>query len=336
MPVKVQVFGAAPFSVQEVCNVQGVMVSSWVFPQNKIEGFQDYAPAADILLWFQLKLSGAGIPLEKLANVQSKTRYGGMENSGCIFYFEESVNGKQDQRALFAHEIAHQWFGNCVSEKDWPHIWLSEGFATYLTMVYERETFGEEQYMRSIESARKRVLKFEKQNPKRAILDSLSDVNDYLSPLTYQKAALFLNALHSHLGDEMFWEILRQYIQKFWLSNADTKDFIEIAERVSGRELDVWMTRWLLQPGVPELRWKYRFDSENQKIEFEFRQEAEQWKPQVVDVAWKESGGLAVQKRVWLNAAGTLINLPAKHTPYEVALENRGCDFFRKVSYIGQ
>ena len=75
-------------------------------------------------------------PFEKLANVQSKTIYGGLENAGAVFYSENSVTGKGRSEGLMAHEIAHQWFGDCVSEADWHHIWLSEGFATYLTSMY--------------------------------------------------------------------------------------------------------------------------------------------------------------------------------------------------------
>jgi len=67
---------------------------------------------------------------ERLTNVQSTTRFGGMENAGCIFYDENSITGTRSSESLLAHEIVHQWFGNSASEKDWPHLWLSEGFAT--------------------------------------------------------------------------------------------------------------------------------------------------------------------------------------------------------------
>ena len=81
-------------------------------------------------------------PFTKLANVQSKTRFGGMENAGNIFYFENSVSGERKIENLFTHEIAHQWFGNSASESDWTHVWLSEGFATYFTDLYILKSFG--------------------------------------------------------------------------------------------------------------------------------------------------------------------------------------------------
>ncbi len=76
------------------------------------------------------------MPYKKLANVQSKTTFGGMENASAIFYDENSVTRSTAGRRIIAHEIVHQWFGDMATEKSFAHLWLSEGFATYLTHVY--------------------------------------------------------------------------------------------------------------------------------------------------------------------------------------------------------
>ena len=134
IPVKVMTFGAARFAVKLAGQAGKVPVWTWVFPQNRTEGFYDYGIALKPLE-FYIRLIGE-YPFEKLANVQSKTIYGGLENAGAIFYYENSVTGLGKAEKLIAHEIAHQWFGDCVTEEDWYHIWLSEGFATYLTSMY--------------------------------------------------------------------------------------------------------------------------------------------------------------------------------------------------------
>ena len=134
LPVKVMTFGVARFAVKYEGEVDKTPVWSWVFPQNRIEGFKDYSVAMKPLEFYS-RLIG-DYPYEKLANVQSKTIYGGLENAGAIFYSENSVTGLGKAERLVAHEIAHQWFGDCVTEADWHHIWLSEGFATYLTSLY--------------------------------------------------------------------------------------------------------------------------------------------------------------------------------------------------------
>jgi aminopeptidase N len=67
-----------------------------------------------------------------------------MENASAIFYSESSVTGKGGVEDLLAHEIAHQWFGDMVSEKSFAHLWLSEGFATYFTDLYFEKKYGKD------------------------------------------------------------------------------------------------------------------------------------------------------------------------------------------------
>ncbi len=140
LPVKVMAFGAARFAARYEGEADSIPVWSWVFPQNRLEGFNDYSVALKPLEFYS-RLIG-DFPFEKLANVQSKTVFGGMENAGAIFYAENSVTGQGKAERLIAHEIAHQWFGDCVTEADWHHIWLSEGFATYLTDMYSESIQG--------------------------------------------------------------------------------------------------------------------------------------------------------------------------------------------------
>ncbi|MEL6925988.1 MAG: M1 family aminopeptidase [Bacteroidota bacterium] len=148
LPTKVMVIGVARFAVNLAGYVDQIPVTSWVYRQDRYAGFGDYKMATEVLAFFIKKIGT--YPYGKLANVQSKTRYGGMENAGNIFYFENSVNGKKDQEKLIAHEIAHQWFGNSASEMSWHHLWLSEGFATYLTDLYLEEVRGRAAFLMEV------------------------------------------------------------------------------------------------------------------------------------------------------------------------------------------
>ena len=100
-----------------------------------------FASAGDIVALFS-RLVGP-FPYEKLAHLQSSTRYGGMENASEIFYADGAFRRGTMNDELIAHETAHQWFGDAVTERQWPHVWLSEGFATYFSALWVREARGD-------------------------------------------------------------------------------------------------------------------------------------------------------------------------------------------------
>jgi aminopeptidase N len=191
---------------------------------------------------------------EKLANVQSKTIFGGLENAGCIFYAENSVTGQGKDEGLIAHEIAHQWFGNSVTEKEWHHIWLSEGFATYLTNVYMEMKYGEEKFRQSMTSDRNRVLRSNSRVPGAVIDTTITDLMRLLSVNTYQKGGWVLHMLRNEIGDEQFWKGMRLYYERFRNGNALTSDFEKVMEEVSHRDLGKFFYQWLYIPGEPDLK----------------------------------------------------------------------------------
>lgn len=251
LPVKVMAFGAASFSISETGKVNGTPVTSWVFPENSEEGMNDYSVAVKPLAYY-CNLIG-DFPFEKLANVQSKTIYGGLENASCIFYAEKSVTGKGTAESLIAHEEAHQWFGDCVTEKDWYHVWLSEGFATYLTSMYFESVNGKEALKKDLSSTRERVLKYWERNKKPVIDTTITDLMALLNVNSYQKGGWVLHMLRNEIGDEAFTNGLKLYYNRLRNSNALTEDFREVMEETGGKDLSWFFMQWLYTPGQPEL-----------------------------------------------------------------------------------
>ncbi|ULQ56476.1 M1 family metallopeptidase [Flavihumibacter rivuli] len=257
IPTKVMVIGAAQFAVGYAGELKGVPVSSWVFPEEKKNGFHDYAQTLDILPFFTENI--APFPFEKLASVQSKTIFGGMENAGCIFYHENSVNGARKEEALISHEIAHQWFGNSATEKHWSHIWLSEGFATYLSDMYLESRYGADTLKKLLEQQKATVVRFYREQPGKPIVDSTE--NNYMELLnanSYQKAAWVLHMIRKEIGDQLFWRTIRNYYQAYKGKNATTEDFLQVLNSTSGRDFNQFFQQWLRQPGHPRLsiEWK--------------------------------------------------------------------------------
>lgn len=263
---KVMAVGVARFLRHREAIVDGVPVETWVYPQDREVGLRAFAPGPRVLGTFERRLGD--YPYAKLANVQTTTRWGGLENAGNVFYDEDAVDREGGIEGLIAHEIAHQWFGDAVTESDWPHVWLSEGFATYLTACYLDWTYGRGRFMGQMDAARERVLAYAAEAPDSVIVpESVPDPRRLLSPNVYQKAAWVLHMLRGEVGDGTFWRGMRTYYQRFRDGNASTADFAAIMEEVSGRELAWFFDQWLRRPGVPELEVAWRFDEATSAVE---------------------------------------------------------------------
>jgi len=262
LPPKVMIIGVADFAIDTVATVDGVPVQSWVYPEDREAGFQDLGQAPPILRFFEENLGP--YPYEKLANVQSTTRYGGMENAAAIFYSEEAVADGTDSTPLLAHEIAHQWYGNTVTESDWPHLWLSEGFATYLTALYLEHARGPAALTKFMANARRTVVQFHEKNPDTPLVDTtFNDPNELLTSNPYQKGAWTLHMLRHEVGTATFWEGLRAYYDRYRNENASTRDFRRVMEDVSGQDLKRFFDQWTRRAGHPVIEgtWRYEADA---------------------------------------------------------------------------
>ena len=264
LPTKVMVIGVARFAVQYLGDSCNIPVQSWVYPQDKYPGFYDFEQAVTIVPIFEDCIGT--FPYAKLANVQSKTRYGGMENASAIFYSERAVRGNRRNEGLLAHEIAHQWFGDAVSEADWHHVWLSEGFATYFTHIYNEYKYGTDRLRRDLERDRQRIISYYERNPSAAVVDtSIMPLTRLLNTNSYQKGSWVLHMLRYEIGEEMFWQSIRDYYEIHKHTSITTDDFKRVVESICQRELLWFFDQWIYRPGHPKLvgRWKYNKKMKN-------------------------------------------------------------------------
>ena len=256
LSTKIMVFGAADFKTKEYARFKDVLVSSWIFKEEPNAGLDDYKNALEALKFYDSLIGPYSY--EKLANVQSKTRFGGMENAGNIFYYEASITGNQTIEALVAHEVAHQWFGNSVSEEHWSDIWLSEGFATYLTDLYLENKYGKEKLQERMLMERDKVLNYHKNaNPEAIVYHEKEDLFKLLNRNSYEKGAWVLHMLRIKVGDDAFFETLRKYYTAYRNTNATTTEFIVIAEKVSQQNLNDFFAQWLYKSDIPKLKISY-------------------------------------------------------------------------------
>jgi aminopeptidase N len=258
IPTYTMVVGAAQLSVANLGTTDGIGQTLWVYPEDSAFGVAGPFQRVGRMLEVYTRLIGP-FPYEKLAHVESSTRFGGMENSSAIFYPESGFRDRSLSEETVAHEIAHQWFGDAVTPGDWHHLWLSEGFASYLGPMFF-EQVGEAPRFREAMERNRRVY-FLSHVVDRPIVDTAQKVLlDLLNANAYPKAAWVLHMLRAEVGDSAFVAGLRTYYRRFRDSSVLSADFQRVMEEVSGRSLGWFFEQWLLQPGYPRLsvEWAYR------------------------------------------------------------------------------
>ena len=262
------VLGVAEFAIQYVDKFDGKSIQTWVFKQDRDAGFYDFAEPTKKALEFYSNNIGP-YSYEKLANIQSNSVSGGMEAASAILYSDKSVKGDRNirWRNVVIHEIAHQWFGNSVTEYDWDDIWLSEGFATYFTLLFIEHEYGRDAFVEGLKSSQKRVDSFHEKNPNYTIIhDNLKNMKDVTSSQTYQKGSWVLHMLRGVLGTKIFWKGIKNYYLKYKDLNASTADFKKVMEEVSGINLTTFFNQWLYQPGVLKLEAEWYYDKSETEL----------------------------------------------------------------------
>ncbi len=266
--------GVAHFAVQHVGEYAGIPIETWVFTQQREAGFHDFAVPTKDALAFYSEWVGP-FSYEKLTNVQSNSVSGGMEAASAIFYSAGSVAGNRPVRwrNVVIHEIAHQWFGDAVTESDWNEVWLSEGFATYFTLLFIEHAYGRDEFVTGLRDSRKAVIDFDTKTPDYHVVhENLTDMANVTTRMTYEKGSWTLHMLRSEIGDDRFWAGIRDYYARHRDGNVTTADFRAAMEQVSGRDLGAFFQQWLYRGGVPKLTGTWTWDAAAKQIVVELHQ----------------------------------------------------------------
>lgn len=255
IPTYCMVVGAARFSIVRAGTWQGIPVSYYLFPGDRDAGTKDFSRSTDMLA-FYTDLIGP-YPYAKLALVQSSTRFGGMENASAIFFSEHSITGTRRNEAVVAHEIAHQWFGDSVTESDWHHLWLSEGFATYFGALFFEEADGNERFHEMLARSRSRYFDANRRAPAPIFNPGITDLFDLLNAYNYSKGGLALHMLRGLMGDEAFFEGIRDFYRKYRDQTVLTRNFQSVMEAQHGSTLEWFFDQWIYRAGHPvvEVTW---------------------------------------------------------------------------------
>jgi aminopeptidase N len=311
--------GMARFTVRHYATSKGIPQEYWVFPQDADNGRKVFEMTGRRAFDFFSEQIGP-YAYEKLAHVQAAGLGGGTEHATAIFYGEKSV---ASGGGPVVHEVAHQWWGNAVTEKDWDDVWLSEGFATYFTLLYTEQFDGRDAFVRGLRSSRERILQLEKKQPDTPIIHrNLSDMRRVLNQFVYQKGGWTLHMLRGVIGTEAFWTGIRDYYRRYQNQNASTDDFRLVMERVSGKDLRWFFAQWLTRSGVPALTGTWHYDAAAKQIVVEVTQsQAGDVYRLPIDIAIARQAGAPRVEKVELIAKSGRFTFAADAEPADVVLD---------------
>jgi aminopeptidase N len=273
IPVYLMVIAAAPLERYDLgdtdCGLAELQrcVPQFVYtaPEQHNVAPGPFARAGEIVQLFS-SLVGP-FPYEKLAHLQSSTRFGGMENASAIFYSDGAFRRGTMNEDLIAHETAHQWFGDAVTEREWPHVWLSEGFATYFAALWDRAAHGDSAFHASMRRIRSTVLSDTISVTKRPVIDTIeTNLLSLLNRNTYEKGGFVLHMLRLQVGERAFFDALRAYYLEHRHSTAVTDDLRAEMERTSRQNLGWFFDQWLRRPGYPEVTAAWSYDAAAREV----------------------------------------------------------------------
>lgn len=250
----------------------------WPKDISKNDAMRTFQETPDIIKYFETYL-GIEYPYSKYWQVTvDKFEFGGMENTSCttltrnILHDERASLDYSRDIIIVAHEIAHQWFGNLITCKDWSNLWLNEGFADYFETLYWGSKFTEkykdkktnDEFLYQI--IQKIDMYMEEANTlyKRPIVTNLYKHPDELFDThSYEKGGLVLHMLNQLIGEENFKKSIKRYLELYRNKNVQSEEFQEVCEKICGINLKQFFYQWLLIAGHPQLDIKFRL--ENQK-----------------------------------------------------------------------
>ena len=221
-----------------------------------------FAPAVPSVITFSNLI--APYPFKKLALIVGATRFGGMENANTIVFTPNFFRGfttltsrsktfdvPTGMEEVEAHEIAHQWFGDTVTEKTWSDLWLSEGFATYFAGLFLERNESKEAFKAYMRQKATTYLGYEKQRRAPIFDTQTTNLFQLLNPNNYEKGAWVLHMLRMMLGDKAFFDGLKIYYNAQKDSTATSEDLRAALEKASGKSLRDFFDRWLYKAGHP-------------------------------------------------------------------------------------
>jgi aminopeptidase N len=223
------------------------------------------------------KMTGQPYPYAKYAQVCVPEFGGGMENITATTMTDQVLHDEiaeleENADGLVSHELAHQWFGDLLTCKDWSHLWLNEGFASYFGPLFTEHDRGEDAFRIEMNQELQGYLTSDRDCRRPIVEQRYEASDDMFDAMTYNKGACVLHALRGLLGDEVWWKGIRRYVADHQRQVVETDDFRKAMEAASGKSLKWFFDQWVEKAGHPELKVRWRYEDEDKTVRIRIEQ----------------------------------------------------------------
>ena len=253
-----------------------IPMAFWTTPSQIAQAQSSFRGTKEMMAFFEKEI-GVNYPWAKYDQVCVEDFVaGGMENTSLTILtdrtlFSDASENLRDSTGLVAHELAHQWFGDLVTCKDWSHLWLNEGFATYYDALYEGHKSGREDFLYQMRGNANAVLN--QPNDTNAIVRrDFNSPNDQFGFHAYPKGSWILHMLRSQLGEDLYRKIVKTYLERHAYGNVATEDFNKVIEELSGRSFDQFFNQYVYHAHHPELNISYSWDERTKLAKLSIQQ----------------------------------------------------------------
>ncbi|WP_397362399.1 M1 family metallopeptidase [Olleya sp. R77988] len=239
------------YDKQVITSKSGIPIELYYYPEDSAKVEPTYRYTKQMFDFLEEEI-GVPYPWQNYKQVPVKDfLYSGMENTSCTifsddFMIDDTSFVDKNYVNVNAHELAHQWFGDLVTETSGTHHWLQEGFATYYALLAERDIFGDEYYYWRLYEYAEELIAQEEASQSTSLLDPKSSSTTF-----YKKGAWVLHMLREQVGNKAFKTAVKNYLEKNAYKNVETSDFISEVEATSGQDLTGFVDLWLHSKIVP-------------------------------------------------------------------------------------
>lgn len=256
---------------------RGKPVEYWVPPDRVADIDRSFGNTTKMLDFFSEKI-GVEYPWAKYAQVCCHQYGGGMENTSATTLGENTLHDERghldgDSEGLVSHELAHQWFGDLLTCRDWAHLWLNEGFASYFEALWDEKLNGADDYAYNMFEKSGGAISGGKTLP--IVHRGYTDPDQQFDGRAYPKGAWVLHMLRCRLGEETFWKVINRYVSEHKHQTVETDDFRRTIERVSGKNFERFFFDWTERPGCPVLSVATNWDESERSAEVTIKQTQE-------------------------------------------------------------